>query len=132
MKIPKKALFTVLILSCFFCTFTKAQDNTGKTKPNSFIIHGNLTAEKLDFYTKSIEAADFEQFRRKNETVTLTFKNGFELELTSAKDLMVKNKMQDVDFHKYSDSPVANGYKYPLFEIQNNGFITAEIQSVSK
>ncbi len=81
----------------------------------------------LDFYTKSIEAADFEQYRLKEESVTLKFKNGFLLELLSAKDITIKNKTQNIDFNKYPAKVNVVGYKYPVFEILKSGAITGEV-----
>jgi hypothetical protein len=132
MTLNFKWLFSALFFLLLLSNEGYSQTGQSRTLSNSFVIHGKLTDDQLKFYTKSIEAADFEQFRCKEQTITLKFKNGFELELLSAKDLTVKNKVQGIDFNKYSD-PVANpGYVYPLFEIHETGFITAEVQSISK
>ena len=114
----------IIILFIFSSVLSKAQNN--KTPANSFVIHGKLSDEQLTFYTKSIEAADFEQYRLKTVSVMLKFKNGFVLELLSAKDLMVKNKIQNIDFNRYPENVMAVNYKYPLFEINKSGWITAE------
>ena len=104
-----------------------------QTIKNSFKIQGkSLDQKDLDFYTQSIEAADFEQFRLQTETVILTFKNGFTLELFSAKDLVVKNISQTIDIKKYSNYPAMPNYKYPLFEILPSGWVMAAVEPNNK
>lgn len=94
------------------------------TIKNSFVIHGtNLSQADLDFYTKSIESADFEQFRLQTQSVLVVFKNGFNLELISAKDLVVKNIKADLDVNFYTNYPASPNYKYPIFEILPSGWI---------
>lgn len=117
-------LFTILL--GFGSMF--AQSNT--TIKNSFVIHGtNLNQTDVDFYTKSIEAADFEQFRLQTQTVLLTFKNGFNLELISAKDLVVKNIKANLDINSYTNYPPNPNYKYPVFEILPSGWVTAGVET---
>ena len=71
-------LFSFLVL--FNMEEISAQSKT--TIKNSFVIHGeDLKSAELTAFTKSIENADFEQFRLQTETVILKFKNGFTLEL---------------------------------------------------
>jgi hypothetical protein len=127
-----KHFFTILIVVFFIKTTAVLAQNI-TTIPNSFIIHGeNLQSSDVDFYTKSILAADMEQFRLQTETVVLKFKNGFDLELISAKDLVIKNIAQNVDITKYTNFPSLPNYKYPLFEVLKTGFITAEVKALSK
>ena len=109
----------------------KKVDGNPKTIPNSFIIHGNLSNEEITFYTKSIEAADFEQYRLKDAPVELEFKNGFKLELLSAKDLTIKNKNQSVNPNSYTTAAPLSPNKYPVFEILKSGWITAEAQTIN-
>jgi hypothetical protein len=99
-----------------------------KTLPNSFAIHGKLSSELLIFYTKSIENSNFEQFRLKSIPVILKFKNGFLLELLSAKELLVRNKEEQININKYADN-IALGYKYPMFEILESGWIIAGVEN---
>ena len=106
---------------------------SGKTIKNSFIIHGaNLSSDQLNFYAKSIEAADFEQFRLQTENVILKFKNGFNLELISAKDLVVRNIKSDLDLNTYTNYAANANYKYPLFEIIASGWVTAAAENTTK
>lgn len=121
-------LFLSFFASTIFTVSLKAQ-----TFKNSFVIHGkNLSQNDIDFYKKSIEAADFEQFRLQTQTVILTFKNGFTLELISAKDLVVKNINQVVDINRYSNYPSTHDYKYPTFEILPSGWVTAGVETGNK
>ncbi len=69
-------IYVMLFLPCFIIN-SAAQNSDTKTMQNSFVIHGKLTTEQMTFYTKSILAANMEQFRLKTQTVTLKFKNGF-------------------------------------------------------
>lgn len=126
----KKAplLILSLLLLCFAVTPTFAQSKN--TIKNSFVIHGDdLKPADVAFFTKSIEAADFEQFRLQTETVILKFKNGFTLELISAKDLVVRNIKQDLDVTAYTNYAATPNYKYPLFEILASGWVTAGVES---
>lgn len=113
-----------------FSQTEKASNPTTKTIPNSFILHGSLTDTMLAFYTKSIEAADFEQYRLRDANIELIFKNGFKLELISAKDLTIKNKLQNVNPNAYQEKKaVPAGYVYPVFEITDSGWILAAYQA---
>ena len=106
---------------------------TLNTIPNSFTIRGeNLKSSDVDFYRKSILAADMEQFRLQTETVILKFKNGFTLELLSAKELVVKNIRSDVDISKYTNYPSQHDYKYPLFEILDSGWLVGVVDVITK
>ena len=56
-----------LIILSLFLLFVNIETGFGQTKTtikNSFIIHGvDLKPADITFFNKSIEAADFEQFR---------------------------------------------------------------------
>ena len=125
-----------LIILLLFLLFLNIETGFGQTKTtikNSFIIHGvDLKPADITFFSKSIEAADFEQFRLQTETVILKFTNGFTLELISAKDLVVKNIQQNLDINNYSNYPSTPNYKYPLFEILNSGWVTAGVETTTK
>lgn len=129
MKRSRSVLSLILFLACFTAKNALAQS----TIKNSFVIHSTgLSQNDLDFYKKSIEAADFEQFRLKTQTVILKFKNGFTLELLPAKDLVVKKGMTSLDMNKYSDFKGTSDYKYPLFEILSTGWVTAAVETNNK
>src|SRR5258708_1658550 len=78
-----------LLFACgiLLATFSLVAHN--KTISNSYVILDNKTPGKTDFYKKSIEAADLEQYRLRDQRVKLVFDNGFEVELFSAKELFV-------------------------------------------
>lgn len=127
---------TLLLLAFSFLMIFNIKESSAQSKStikNSFVIHGDdLGSDQLNFYTKSIEAADFEQFRLQTETVVLKFKNGFTLELFSAKDLVVKNIKPDLDINTYTNYAANANYKYPLFEIIASGWVTAAVESTTK
>lgn len=115
----------------FLSSFLAFSQATSKTIPGSYIIHGNMDSQTMEFFTKSIEAADFEQYRLKDANVELIFKNGFKLELVSAKDLTIKNKIQSVNPNLYQEkSMVPANYTYPVFEIKESGWITAQMNAI--
>jgi hypothetical protein len=125
--------FFLVLFTCWNNMYSQSnRSSSPKTIPGSFIIHGDLSAEQMIFFTRSIEAADFEQYRLQDAPVELDFKNGFKLELLSAKDLTIKNKNQNVNPNSYSVNPPLPPNKYPVFEILNSGWITAEAQTLSK
>jgi hypothetical protein len=127
----KHVIFALFFISIFKINAVSAQTKT--TIKNSFVIHGeNVTPTDLAFYTKSIEDSDFEQFRLQTETVILRFKNGFTLELISAKDIVIRNIKQDLDVNTYTNYASTPDYKYPLFEVLSSGWITAAVENNSK
>lgn len=126
----KKISVLILFFFVFCLSYEKAFSQNKTTIKNSFVIHGeNISSSDLAFYTKSIEAADFEQFRLQTQSVLITFKNGFNLELISAKDLVVRNIKPDLDINFYTNYPAMPNYKYPLFEILPSGWIVAGVES---
>ena len=92
-----------------------------KTLPGSFKITNNKHPENEAFYITSIEKANMEQFRLKDESVSLNFNNGFVLELFSAKDVFIKQGQ--IDPTSYKTSSPAN-LELPVFSIQQDGWIT--------
>ena len=125
------------IISCFFLIlffnpFSSRLFGQTKTSAKSFIIHGEMSAEKKIFYSKSIENADLESYRLKTEKVILKFKNGFLLELLPAKELMIKNIVPGIDINNYSDHSTNLNYKTPVFQVLDSGWLTAEIQNTNK
>jgi hypothetical protein len=124
---------TALLMLSLFLVCISVGSIKAQTIKNSFIIHApGVSQTNIDFYKKSIEAADFEQFRLKTQTVVLKFKNGFNLELIPAKDLVTKKISSTVDINKYSDTPGSAQYKYPLFEILPSGWVTAAVETSNK
>lgn len=131
--VMKKPSLFILSIIVTFLNLGTLLGQSKTTIKNSFVIHGeNLKPSDVNFYTTSIEASDFEQFRLQTETVILKFKNGFTLELISAKDLIVRNIKGDLDINNYSNYASTPDYKYPLFEVLSSGWITAGVENSSK
>lgn len=111
--------------------FSALSQNTSKTLANSYVLHGDIVSSKESFYKQSIESADLEQYRLQDASVELIFKNGFKVELISAKDLTIVRKMQNVNPNNYSlKSSVPKNYTYPVFSILDSGWIVAEMNAV--
>lgn len=125
MKLKKKLIAALFLM--LFSTFIKAS-----TLPNSFVILGDFTAEQKAFFKKSIEAADMEQFRLQHQTVVLKFKNGFVVELLSAKELVVRGIAPNLNINQYQKSYTNASYRPPVFEVLASGQLTAEIQTNTK
>ena len=117
---------TILVILIFSAIATFAQN---KTIPNSYIILNNKSPEKEAFYKKSIEAADMEQYRLRSQRSRLTFENGFEIELLSAKELFLKN--QTVNINNY-EVALPKGAAFPIFNVLDSGYLTAKVETHSK
>ncbi len=100
-----------------------------QTFPNSFSILNNKNPDKETFYKKSIEAADMEQYRLRNKRVRLTFDNGFEIELLTAKELFLNN--QKINIITY-ETVLAPDAELPVFTVLDSGYLTARVFSKSK
>lgn len=104
-----------------------AQQN--HTIPGSFSVVGEDDQTKKTFYVQSIENADMEKFRLRNEDVALHFQNGFECVLFSAKSLIIKGI--NVNPNLYSEKFAAT-YTLPVFTIQPSGQIVGEVSKFEK
>lgn len=91
-----------------------------KTISGSFKIVGLADDSKLDFYTRAIENANFEQYRLVEQDLKISFENGFILELFSAKKCQLLNKIASID--TYATSSNFDETK-PAFVVNNDGFI---------
>ncbi len=113
----KKIIFPLLFLFAFIQA--NAQN---KTIPGSFIIKELKDNSQLSFFTKSIEAANFEQYRLKEKSVMLEFSNGFKVELLSAKDCFVKGNQITINDYQ-TEYPIK--FSLPTFFITETSHITA-------
>ncbi len=113
----KKTIFVAVII--ITSLVVRAQN---KTFQGSFVIIGLEDAGKLSFYTKAIEAANFEQYRLSEQKVTLEFSNGFKVELLSAKDCFVKG--YEINMNDYL-SEYPKRFLLPTFFITETRHITA-------
>jgi hypothetical protein len=120
----KKLTIFVMLMVSAITIFSQS-----KTIPNSYSLISNKHPEKEAFYKKSIEAADMEQYRLRNKRVMLSFDNGFELELQSAKELFLKNSQINMNNYEVALSP---GSESPVFNILDSGHLTARVLTQSK
>lgn len=104
-----------------------AQQN--QTIPGSFSVIGEDDQTKRSFYVQSIEKADMEKFRLKNEDVALHFQNGFECVLFSAKSLIIKGISVNPNMYPEQFQPT---YTLPVFTIQPSGQIVGEVSKFQK
>jgi hypothetical protein len=119
----KSILSALLLLPLLFF------GQVANTPAESFEILNNSQPEKKEFYLQSISKANLESYRLKEKRVVLDFKNGFQLELLSAKELFLKGIA--VDMNQYSEK-FNDGYELPLFSVMENGWLGAEVKSKSK
>lgn len=115
----KKILITLL-----FVCFGAALSAQNGTLPNSYVLLNNKWPEKAAFFQKSINAADMEQYRLRDQRVRLEFENGFEIELYSAKELFVNGATQ-ININNYPQTH-GNGV-LPIFNILPSGHLTAKV-----
>jgi len=109
------------VIFCFIfmlAVFSLSAQN--KTIKGSFNIVNLADNAKLDFYTKAIENANFEQYRLAEQDLKITFENGFVLELFSAKKCLLLNKIASIE--SYSTSSSFDETK-PVFSVNNDGFV---------
>lgn len=120
----KKDLITLLFV--YFGAVLSAQSGT---LPNSYAMLNNKWPEKAAFFQNSINAADMEQYRLRDQRVRLEFENGFEIELYSAKELFVNGATQ-ININNYPQTH-GNGV-LPIFNILPSGHLTAKVFSELK
>jgi hypothetical protein len=116
----KKLLFSL----SFIPLFVSAQTIQG-----SFKILNNKHPENEAFYIASIEKASMETYRLATEEVILTFENGFECELLSAKQLFLNGKSVNPNEYK---SSLPMFYPLPVFEILKDGHLMAVYSKPTK
>lgn len=120
----KSILISILCLSLLNCF---AQQN--HTIPGSFSIIGEESESKRTFYIQSIESANMEQFRLKNQDVALHFENGFECVLFSAKSLIIKGVAVNPNLYKETFDLT---YTLPVFLVQPSGQIVGQVSKFEK
>ncbi|MGZ3863362.1 MAG: hypothetical protein ACXVPN_08070 [Bacteroidia bacterium] len=119
----KLTIFVMLMISAI-TIFSQS-----KTIPGSYSIINNKHPENEGFFKRSIEAADMEQFRLRDKRVLLSFDNGFEMELQSAKELFLKDQKVNINNYELSRGPSAEP---PVFNILPSGQLTARVSSKFK
>jgi len=118
-----------ITLALFFVSLAFISFSQNKTIPGTFVFINNTAPEKEAFYKKSIEAADMEQYRLREKRVRLTFENGFEIELLSAKEIFLNN--QSININNY-ETALAPGTEQPVFSVLDSGHLAAKVFSKSK
>lgn len=118
-----KKIFLLCIL--FVCAFFMHAQN--KTITGSFIIRDLSDNSKLEFYTKAIEKANFEELRLRNKSLEFKFENGFVLELSPATELKTKGIISNTDIYK---EELDKNFQYPVFKISDEGLLVALYNSL--
>lgn len=116
-----------MLFSVLFLLQGKAFSQS-RTLANSFVILNNAHADQAQFYTQAVEAADMEQYRLRDKRVRLTFENGFEIELYSAKELFVNGVQLNIGSYAIDHGPG----QLPVFNILPGGHLTAKVFTQEK
>lgn len=112
----------LLLLLFFVSIYSNGLFSQTKTEPNSYEITGNTLISQEDFYKRSIEKANLENYRLKSQRVSLSFENGFVLELLSAEEMLSKNKTFDINSYQVE---FPKKYVLPLFKVLPTGELVA-------
>jgi hypothetical protein len=115
---------SLFLLLCFMSVFGFSQ-----TIPNSFKITNNKHPEKETFYIASIEKANMEKYRLKNKEVTLSFDNGFDCVMLSAKELFTSG--ENVNPTNYQES-FSDRFSLPVFTVLDDGHLIAGYKNKGK
>ncbi len=121
-----KIIFFIVLI--FYGLGTFAQP-TPTTIAGSFQLLKNQSPEKLAFFSGAILKSNLETYRLKNKRVVLEFKNGFQCELLSAKELFLKG--EKIDMNAYQEN-FDNTFTLPVFTVSDNGWLLAEHISTGK
>ena len=101
----------------------------GATVKNSIIIQKNKTPNKQEFYQSAIYRADMESYRLRCKDVILTFSEGFECVLLSAKSVSEKGILIDVNSYQ---TDFSDNFILPTFSITADGYLVALYQKAVK
>lgn len=122
----KKYPLLFLIFVCFSANKAFSQI---KTQPDSYEITHNTLVSQENFYKQSIEKASLENYRLKSQRVSLSFENGFVIELLSAEELYSKNN--SIDLNSYQSEFPAR-FVLPTFKILPTGELVAIYLKLNK
>ena len=117
-----KLRYSCFLIFIFFILIPDIGFAQNKTISGSFEIKNLKDENQKIFYTKSILAADMENYRLKDKRVVLQFNNGFELEMLSAKEVFMKDNSFDPSSYPV-DFP--GRYLLPTFNILPGGQLEA-------
>jgi hypothetical protein len=118
------SLFFFLFFS--LSVFSQAPETT---IPGSFQLIKNNFPDQSVFFTKSILKSNLETYRLKNKRVVLEFKNGFQCELLSAKEVFMSGVK--VDMNTYQEN-FDKDFALPIFSINEHGWLMAEYKTTGK
>lgn len=98
-------------LLCLFLTGTlKAQSNF----TNDYVIVSTAGQTNLADYTQALDNANWETYRLQNSRVTLSFQNGFTIELKSATELQAEGFQVNPSVYRESQP---SGYLAPVLHL---------------
>lgn len=118
------------LLFLFFVSFyTNGVYSQINTQPNSYEITHNTLISQEDFYKQSIEKANLENYRLKSQRVSISFENGFIVELISAEELYLKNN--SINLNSYQ-SNFPSKFVLPTFKILSTGELVATYLKLNK
>ena len=98
------------------------------TIKNSFIIQNNKLPDKEEYYKTVLYKAEMEGFRLQDKDEVLTFKEGFEVVMLSAKKLKEKGLSIDIENYK---KEFTKEFIMPVFNIGNGDYIMAQYNYVT-
>ena len=99
------------------------------TIKKSILIKNNKFPEKEEYYKAAIYKADMESYRLRDKDVVLTFAEGFECVMLSARSVANNGVAIDVDSYQKDFS---FNFKLPVFSIGENGNLIATYKKVGK
>ena len=119
--------FPLLLLLCI--VFIPAKGLLAQTTiKNSFIIQNNKFPDKEEYYKTVLYKAEMEGFRLQDKDEVLTFKEGFEVVMLSAKKLKAKGVSIDIENYK---NEFTKEFIMPIFNIGNGDYIMAQYNYVT-
>lgn len=100
-KVKLKSILVFTSLFFLFSTIGKSQTGIQIEKNNeTFRLINPEKVENLDNYIEALIKADFSYHRLKNDSFTIRFESGLEVEIFSASNLLSKNMLQhDINFY---------------------------------
>ena len=118
--------YLTIILVVLVSEFVMCQTSTRSFHSNINNGYQGFTQSQIDTF---ISKADLESYRLQDKRVTLSFDNGFDVELLSANEMAQLGLINNA--HNY---PLATSgkKKLPVFQMAPNGWITAQYSANPK
>jgi hypothetical protein len=101
----------------------------GGTLKNSLKIQNNKFPSKEEYYKVAIYKASMENYRLRDKDVVLTFSEGFECVMLSAKSLAERGVTVDIDSYQ---TDFSYNFVLPIFSLTEDGHLIAIYQKVGK